>query len=182
MIRGRISTADLRQIPVFRNFNESECHQLAEIAQEVLFAPGEKVIEQGKSSQNLWIVLEGKCEVTKDTPHNGPMVLAELEPHHLFGEMSFFSPAPHSASVVAKTSLKLLRVARGDYDDLICDGVSAAYKLAYNIVEGVASRLRRMDDWIAELAGEHGIHDPPKAEKLPEWRQFRNKLFNGWNL
>ena len=77
---------------------------------------------------------------------------------------------------------KLVRIARGDYDDLICDGVSAAYKLAYNIVESVASRLRRMDEWIAELAGDHGIHELPRAEKLPEWRQFRNKLFNGWNL
>jgi CRP-like cAMP-binding protein len=182
VIRGQISSAALRQIPAFRNFNESECHQLAEIAQEALFAPGDKVLEQGKRSQNLWIVLEGKCEVIRESPDDGPVVLAEMGPHSLFGEMSFFSPAPHSADVVAKTPLKLLRIERGDYDDLICEGVPVAYKLAYNIVESVASRLRRMDEWIAELASEHGIHAPPHSEKQPEWQQFREKLFNGWNL
>jgi CRP/FNR family transcriptional regulator, cyclic AMP receptor protein len=178
---GRISIQALHQIPAFRNFNESECHQVAEIAQEVTFAPGERVLKQGQTSQNLWIVCEGKCEVISDSEHDGPVVLAELEPHNLFGEMSFFSPAPHSASVVAKTKLKLLRIARSDYDDLICDGVVAAYKLAYNVVETVAGKLRRMDEWITELASDHDVRQP-RSEKLPEWRQFRNKLFNGWNL
>ncbi len=181
MSGGRISIDAVHKIPAFRNFNESECHQVADIALQVMFAPGEKVIEQGKTSQNLWIVCEGKCQVIKDSKDNGPLLLAELEPHSLFGELSFFSPAPHSASVVAKTPLKLLRIARTDYDDMICDGVVAAYKLAYNIVESVSTKLRRMDEWIAELAGDHDV-ERPTAEKLPEWRQFRNKLFNGWNL
>jgi CRP/FNR family transcriptional regulator, cyclic AMP receptor protein len=181
----RVPFETLRQIPAFRNFNESECHQMAEVAQERTFAPGEKVIEQGKRSQHLWILLEGKCEVIKDSRHDGPVVLAALEPHNLFGEMSFFSPAPHSANVVAKTPVRLLSISRPDYDDMIHDGVTVAYKLAYNVVENVATRLRRMDEWIADLSS----HDEPahpaetkEKEKLPEWRQFRNKVFDGWNL
>jgi CRP/FNR family cyclic AMP-dependent transcriptional regulator len=184
----RVPFATIRQIPAFRNFNDSECHQMADVAQHRTFAPGEKVIEQGKRSQYLWILVEGKCEVIKDSQRDGPVVLAELEPYNLFGEMSFFSPAPHSANVVAQTAVKLLSISRSDYDDLIRDGVTAAYKLAYNIVESVANRLRRMDEWIAELSAHAESPDgaPRKpAEppvKLPEWRQFRNKLFNGWNL
>ncbi len=185
MIDDRVPFNTLRQIPAFRSFNESEYHQMAEVAQERTFAPGEKVIEQGKRSQYLWILLEGKCEVIKDSLHDGVVVLAALEPYSLFGEMSFFSPAPHSANVVAKTPVKLLSISRPDYDDMIHDGMTAAYKLAYNVVEHVAGRLRRMDEWITELS----THDEPpqgaepkEKEKLPEWRQFRNKLFDGWNL
>lgn len=187
MISDPIPFKTLRQIPSFRNFNESECHQMAEVAQQRTFALGEKVIEQGKRSQYLWILLEGQCEVAKDSLRDGPVVLAALEPYNLFGEMSFFSPAPHSANVVAKTPVKLLSISRPDYDDMLHDGVAAAYKLAYNIVESVVTRLRRMDEWIAEVWDQV---EPPHAakpkekenEKLPEWRQFRNKLFNGWNL
>ena len=174
-----------RQIPSFRNFNESECHQMAEVGQERTFAPGEKVIEQGKRSQYLWIVLEGTCEVSRASSHDGPLVLATLEPYNLFGEMSFFSPAPHSASVVAKTRVKLLSISRPDYDDMIHDGVTAAYKLAYNVVESVADRLRRMDERIAEIWN-HNEPAPtaaaPAKEKPPEWHEFRKKLFEGWNL
>jgi CRP-like cAMP-binding protein len=105
-------------------------------------------------------------------------VLAELGKHSLFGEMSFFSPAPHSANVVAKTPLTLLSIARVDYDDLIRDGAVAAYKLAYNIVDSVAARLRRMDDWVEELSTSNNEDD----DRRPEWRRFREKLFDGWNL
>jgi CRP-like cAMP-binding protein len=106
------------------------------------------------------------------------VVLAQLDPLQLFGEMSFFSPAPHSATVVAKTDVKLLCISRSDYDDLIRDNVPGAYKLAYNIVEGVAAKLRRMDEHFAELAKEPHCED----RKHVEWRQFRERLFNGWNL
>ena len=113
------------------------------------------------------------------------MVLAELEPYSLFGEMSFFSPAPHSANVVAKTPVKLLSIARSDYDDLIRDGVSAAYKLAYNVVESVADRLRRMDEWIAELAGPR--HPEPIARKtarvatVPQQAVRRVEFVGDWS-
>ncbi len=184
MISDRTSFKTIRQIPAFHNFNESECHQLAEVANERSFAPGEKVIEQGKRSQNLWIVLEGHCEVVRECEHDGAVVLAELDALSVFGEMSFFSPAPHSANVVAKTPVKLLSISRRDYDDMISDGVTAAYKLAYNVVEELAAKLRHMDEWITELSANHS--GPPtmdaKPERVPEWRQFRNKLFNGWNL
>lgn len=176
-----IPHASLEKIPAFRKFNESECRQLIEIAKERSFAPGELVIEQGKTSQYLWILLEGRCDVIKDSLRDGAVPLAELEPYSLFGEMSFFSPAPHSANVVAKTQVKLLSIARAEYDDLIREGVSAAYKLAYNIVESVAMRLRRMDERIAELSTNHDKSEADQ-EKPAEWREFRDKLFNGWNL
>lgn len=179
MITSRILFQTLQQIPAFRNLNESECHQLTEVAQELCFAPGVSIIEQGKTSQNLWIVLEGKCQVVRTTAAE-PIVLADFEPFNLFGEMSFFSPAPHSASVVAKTKVRLLSIARVDYDDLIRDGVVAAYKLAYNVIESVATRLRRMDEWVTELTAADVQLDGAAA--LPEWHQFREKMFDGWNL
>jgi CRP-like cAMP-binding protein len=171
--------ASLEKIPVFRGLNAGECHQLLEIAREKTFQPGEKVLVQGRSSQYLWIVLEGQCEVVRDTPHDGPVSLATLAPWSLFGEMSFFSPAPHSANVVARTPVKLLSIARADYDDLVRDHVPAAYKLAYNIVETVAARLRQMDERLTELATGGNTHG---AMPTDEWHRFREKLFGGWNL
>lgn len=171
-----------RKIPAFRQLNEGECHQIFEIARERAFAPGEKVIEQGGQSQNLWILLEGKCQVIKQSEHNGAVVLAEFEPHSVFGEMSFFSPAPHSASVVAKTQVRLLSIARSDYDDLISEGANSAYKLAYNVVESLAKRLRAMDDRVAELASEHAAHEQNQPNGQAEWTRFKEKLFGAWNL
>jgi CRP/FNR family transcriptional regulator, cyclic AMP receptor protein len=170
----------LRSIPLFQELNETECRQIAEVIQMNSFAAGQTVIRQGESSRNLWVMLEGTCNVVKRMSPEGPrsesIVLAALEPYNYFGEMSFFHPAPHSADVVAKTNVKLLRISHVDYQDLIAEGVWAAYKLSHNVVQELADRLRRMDDWVSELLLRQKA-DGAQAE----WSEFRNKLFGGWN-
>jgi CRP/FNR family transcriptional regulator, cyclic AMP receptor protein len=179
MTQPVVTSQLLASVPLLRNFNETERRQMADIAFVKHFAPGEIVVRQGEDSQILWVVVEGKCEVVKYWDHGASesIVLAVLEPYSHFGEMSFFSPAPHSASVRAQTEVTALGINRRDYDDLIRQGIWAGYKLAYNSVGAMADRLRKMDQWVAELAA----HSTP-GERVPEWSTFRDKLFNGWNL
>ena len=74
-------------------------------------------------SQNLWILLEGTCEVFRQEnggePGSLPLVLATLEPYAAFGEMSFFQTAPHSASVRGETRVKLLCLTKSQSDELL---------------------------------------------------------------
>lgn len=175
-----IEPEQLKKVPLFQNLSEAECKQLADISSVIAFEPGEVVLRQGKSSQNLWVVLEGTCEVLKQLPDAGrgnhhEVKLAAIEPLQTFGEMSFFHSAPHSANVKAATSVKLMRLRREDYDTLLASSSWAAYKLSLNTVSTLAQRLRRMDDWVAELL----TANPETSE--PEWRQFRAKLFGQWN-
>ncbi len=178
----------LQKLPLFNALNATEAHQLADLVKVEQFAAGESLLEQGKISASLWVLLEGTCEVLKhfDDHWQEKVVLAELEPCSYFGEMSFFSPAPHSASVRAKTDVKALRLERRDYDDLVRDGVWVAHKIAQHVLQGMADRLRHMDEWVAKLATHHeetdGQAQTTEERKRPEWMVFREKLFNGWNL
>jgi CRP-like cAMP-binding protein len=171
----------LAKLPIFEGLTADECQQLAEIAIPADFRTGETIIEQGTSSQVLWIVLEGTCEVlmrfSGDHAPHAPTVLAELGPASNFGEMSFFHRAPHSASVRAKTDVKLLRIEREKFDALIPLEGNAACKVALNTIETLADRLRRMGQWVAELTVEKAPH-----RKEPEWNQLRAKMFDGWKL
>jgi CRP/FNR family transcriptional regulator, cyclic AMP receptor protein len=174
----------LHRIPLLSGMNESEFHQIADVARVRTFAAGDYVIRQGDQSRDLWIVLEGECEVARRLAPNGQssnhqdaIVLAVLQPYTHFGEMSFFHPAPHSADVRARSPLKLLQITHADYADMIQDGIWAAFKLAYNVVQQLAERLRRMDEWVAELA-----NNPYAAANVPEWSRFRSKVFDGWTL
>lgn len=170
----------LQSLPIFEGLTPGECLQIAEIAEPASYRAGEAIIEQGTSSQVLWIVLDGTCEVLMRFDGQGnhhPAVLAELGPLSNFGEMSFFHRAPHSASVRAKTDAKLLRIERGKFDALIPREGSAACKVALNTIETLAERLRRMGQWVAELSAEKKPH-----RKEPEWNQLREKVFDGWKL
>ena len=138
------------------------------------------IIRQGEKSRHLWVVAEGKCEVAKhvEIPVGADgkqvsaetVVLAVLEPFSQFGEMSFFHPAPHSADVRAASDVKLFCISYGDYKDLIDEGVWAAYKLAHNAVDSLAQRLRRMDDWIAELLAHKPASEDQCANGTPSAR------------
>ena len=182
-----LDSKTLRQIPIFGNMNDSERRQLAEISSTIPFKAGDIVLHQGQSRQNLWIVLTGQCEVYTEadaaSTAREPIRLALLEPYSNFGEMSFFHAAPHSASVRATTEVTLLRIERADYQELVLEGASAAYKLACNAIDSLADRLRRMDDWVADLV-RHGrqMEAAPVDGRVPEWSHFRDKLFTGWNL
>ena len=84
-------------------------------------------------------------------------MLATLEPYNNFGEMSFFHPAPHSASVRAQTQVKLLYIERSKYDQLLTEEPACCSKLAMNTVASLADRLRRMDEWVDELLSKSAV-------------------------
>lgn len=179
MTQDTIPTEQLNQLPIFAGMTELERQQLVDIASTMTFPPGEVVMRQGKTSRNLWVLLEGHCQVVVfggSTP-TSEILLAELQPYEHFGEMSFFEGAPHSASVRATTAVKLLRIERTDYDLLIKDGNLAAFKLAFNMVGKLAERLRRMDKWVTDL-----MEKQPEQAKISEWSHFRDKLFSNWNM
>lgn len=189
----QISLDFFPKVPLFQGFNDTEVRQVAEIAQFKEFAPGEVIIRQGQRSQELWVLLEGKCDVIKltgeDKPRGDAVLLAVLDPYSHFGEMSFFHSAPHSASVLAKTDVKLIKIIRGDYEELIQEGCRAAYKLAYNTVQCLAERLRKMDEWVTDLLN----HATPNSRSpntelgeaeahVQEWTDFREKMLASRSL
>lgn len=169
----------LAVVPIFEGFSAKELLQMARVATVEEFSSGEVVLHQGRNSRNLWVVLEGKCQVVKMTGSRPPypVDLAELVAGDHFGEMSFFHAAPHSASVQALDRAKLLRIDREDFDALVEEGSLAAYRLLLNSVEELADRLRRMDDWVTELLC--GTRADRKTRR--EWTQFRETLFTRWS-
>ena len=193
MIQAVIDAGVLQQIPIFRNLTRNECDQIFSVASIVEVAQGQIVLQQGHRSQNLWIILEGQCEVFRvngqSKPENIPknsivekIVLAQLGPHNHFGEMSFFQSAPHSASVCALETGKLLCIKRADFDALIDRGDLAPYKLAFNVIDSLADRLRKMDQWVSRLV-EHDNQDAvTPARQTSEWQIFRTKILTEWNL
>lgn len=182
MKAAEISDAVLAEIPVFRYLEPDERRQLCDASSIQHFSGGENVLRQGKKSQNLWVLLKGECQVVRyggepgsQAPGDEEIVLATLSPYSTFGEMSFFHAAPHSAGVRAKGNVDILRLKREAYDEMIENGATSAYKLALAAVETMADRLRKMDEWIAELVGD-------SSRQKREWSHFRTSLFGEWNL
>lgn len=164
----------LDELRIFQDLTEDDRSEIMALARAVEVRKGEQIITQGHHKQNLWFILEGRCQITRRTESGCQLNLAELEPFTHFGEMSFFHPAPHSADVVALTDMKLLKLAREDFDKLAATGCCSALKLVVNCVRVLAERLRRTDQWITELECKEN-HKPTPSE----WTEFRKLIFKG---
>ncbi len=169
-----MSDDSLAKLPIFNDMSSVEIRESLACANLVEIDAGETIISQGKLVPNLWFIREGRCQVKRRTNAGCELILAELGPGTQFGEMSFFHPAPHSADVVSLTKMKLLSLARSDFDRLSNEGNPIAFKLAINSLEQLSERLRRTDQWITELVCEED-HRPTASE----WMSFREIIFRG---
>ena len=171
------SPPEVAQCPIFQDLAPHELGQVVELLEDVSFKAGEVILREGHSTQHLWIIVRGRCEVAKSAKDGSQRQLAILEPGSVFGEMSFFRSAPHSASVRAVSDGKALRLSRNRYDQLLVHGPSAAHKIAISTAIILSERLRRMDDWTCDMIERNGA-----TNQREEWREFRSKLYTDWQF
>jgi CRP-like cAMP-binding protein len=168
---------DLLRCPLFQDMTGDERSRVLQLLEKHRFRAGETLIEEGKETQLLWILVRGRCQVQKQMPHGGQQELATLEPGSVFGEISFFHAAPHSASVLSLTDVDVLQLSRERFEQLEKAGSRAASKIVRNLMQVLAERLRRMDEWTCRLIDHHA--DDTRRQ---EWHEFRSKLYSGWNF
>lgn len=164
---------------VFQDMTLDERQEALELMERKSYPAGETILREGNAIQMLWVLTHGRCEVVKSIKTGSEQQLAVLEPGAVFGEMSFFNPAPHSASVRALSEVEVLRLPREQYERLVERGSSAAYKIAASTAAVLAQRLRKMDEWTCELVdGSAGV----SKDRRKEWREFRARLYSDWEF
>jgi CRP/FNR family transcriptional regulator, cyclic AMP receptor protein len=172
-----MSNPSAASCPIFQGFTVDEYEQVLALLDQEAYAKGDVIIDEGKSEQDLWIVVKGSCEVVKMNKSKVQKQLATLETGAVFGEMSFFQKAPHSATVRALTAVKVMRLTRAKFDQLQADCPSAVNKIVVSVLAVMAQRIRRMDDWICNF-----VERPEAADHREEWHDFRAKLYADWQF
>ncbi len=167
-----------RQCPLFWDMTPAELAEVRHRLASEVYPQNEVILREGKTFQVLWIIAQGECEVFKTIKPGVEQRLTVLDTGSVFGEMSFFQPAPHSASVRTLTEVEVMRLSREEFARLQETCPSAVQKMLNNAVKILAERLRRMDTWICELVERP---DGPDHHRK-EWRDFRSKLYTDWHF
>lgn len=136
------------------------------------FSEGDDILTEGNEYQGLWLILRGQCSVVKKCDEQ-ESVLATLEQGNVFGEMSFFEHAPHSATVRAVRDVKALCLTRAEFEKLRLTCPSVTEKIAIAVVKLLSDRLRRMDGWTCEL-----VASGDQSQHHKEWHEFRARLYS----
>ncbi len=144
----------LEQICFFRDLSYQEMLQVMPITFERTVQAGETIIEEGGAGDELYILVEGACEVT-----NSGVKIANLDAGCSFGEMSLVDHQPRSATVRAVVVSRLLVIRSADFERLTLSG-ALAVKLLWNVTHELSERLRKSSDTIRRqglILLEHGL-------------------------
>ena len=81
---------------------------------------GEVVIKQGDEGDYFYIIVQGKCAVTRETPLSREGIkLAELNVGDTFGEEALIAEAKRNATVTMMTDGVLMRLNKQDFRELM---------------------------------------------------------------
>ena len=144
-----LSTLELvRRVPLFSMLTEEQAGLVADSVVKRAFRRGECIVEQGKKSNALFILLNGRARVVSVDGRGREVILATLRPGDHIGEMSLIDDEPHSATVRADVRTDVLMLGRADFVRCLPENSS----MTYAIMRGLVYRLRHADRKIASLA------------------------------
>ena len=144
-----LSSLDLiRRVPLFSMLTESQAISVAEAVVKRRFKRGEAIVEQGKKSNALFILLNGRARVVTADSRGREVILATLQPGDHIGEMSLIDNEPHSATVRAEVQTDVLMLGRVEFARCLPENTS----MAYAVMRGLVQRLRHADRKIESLA------------------------------
>ncbi len=144
-----LSSLDLiRRVPLFSMLTESQANAVADAVIKRRFKRGEVIVEQGKKSNALFILLNGRARVVTADSRGREVILATLQPGDHIGEMSLIDNEPHSATVRAEVQTDVLMLGRLEFARCLPENSS----MAYAVMRGLVQRLRHADRKIESLA------------------------------
>ena len=144
-----LSNLDLiRRVPLFSMLTNEQAQGIADNVVKRRFRRGEIVVEQGKKSNALFILLTGRARVLTADSRGREVILAVLQPGDYVGEMSLIDNEAHSATVRSEVQTDMLILGRAEFARCLPENSS----LSYAIMRGLVQRLRSADRQIESLA------------------------------
>ena len=138
----------LEQSPLFAQMDENSRHELISLAMPRSFGAGEPVCRVGDPGGSMMAVLAGTVRISMPTVKGKEVILADLRPGQLFGEIALLDGKPRSANATALTKCDLLVLERRNVIPFLERNPAACLQL----MELLCARIRRSDERMADLA------------------------------
>lgn len=110
------------------------------------FADGETIVSEGVVSNNAYIIMEGKVNVTKKVDKK-TVLINTLDTGEVFGEMGLISQALRSASVVAVGNVTIGVIERENFEKIVADLPEDVQA----IVRALVDRLRFTSEQLSRI-------------------------------
>ena len=138
----------LRRVPIFSALTPQQLEPLVHAVTKRRVKRGELIVEQGKRSDSLFVILSGRARVVMNDRRAREVILDVLGPGDYVGEISLIDGKSHTANVEAEVQCDLLVLGHVAFERCVAESQA----MAGSVILGLAQRLRRADEKISSLA------------------------------
>lgn len=141
-------TEVLARLSMFDGASMASLEALATRARRTSLAPGQTVLREGDSGDDVLLVIEGEATVSV-----GGMLIGTIGPGDCVGEMSLLDGSPRSATVTSMSPLRALVVPGVEFKALL----DAEPAVAHRLTATLTARLRNAQTGWAGFAGDPDV-------------------------
>lgn len=137
--------------PLIVEMNDEQKAILASLVTYRTLNDGDILIREGEASSELFVIVDGSLNVTRDTGKGEWVTLHVLRPRDLAGELGFLDNLEHSATLRAVGTTQLFSLRRDRLESLITTQPMIVYLVMRAVIREIHSILRRMNVQYVEL-------------------------------
>ena len=154
----------LLQMRTFQMVPPSNLQAMFMRMQQIKAEPGQVIVKQGEDGDYFYVIISGRCMVTRESPGQKPVRLAELDTGSCFGEEALISDSKRNASVTMLTRGSLMRLLKDDFRSLLNDPLSR--RIGFNDAKKMVDEGKAK--WLdVRLSSEHQNHSLPGSLNMP---------------
>jgi CRP-like cAMP-binding protein len=138
-------------LSVFNGLDPAQIRVLSPFLEEVSFAQGQVIFQQGQTAQHLYILLNGEVQV-RYKPYDGPaLTVARIAPGDVFGWSAALGHDFYTSGAEASAQGCAYRIRTENLQHLCDVNPEAGSRLLEGLAGVIAERLRNTHGSILEL-------------------------------
>jgi CRP/FNR family transcriptional regulator, cyclic AMP receptor protein len=138
----------LKNNELFKGLQESDIKVVAELTTKKIVQKNTIVISEGDTSSSMYLIKQGKVNVTLTNDEGKEMILSTLQQGDNFGELSLLDDDPRSANVIALEKCEFIVLHKSDFYQLL----SQHPAIAISVIKYLCQRVRFITNIAQSLA------------------------------
>jgi HEAT repeat protein len=131
----------LRRVPLFSGLPPPDLKPIALVAQEHVFADGDRIADQGDVGDAMHIIVTGDVSIVVTGPERGERILALRSAGDVIGEMAVITSQPRMAALVAKGPVRLLTIGQRQFESILRERPETSLAVMRVLCQRLAERL-----------------------------------------
>jgi CRP/FNR family transcriptional regulator, cyclic AMP receptor protein len=123
----------LKRAPLFEGLSRKELVQLARVSEDMEIPPGKVLLKEGDIGQEFFVLVEGEVEVKRKGRSLGTRRDGDF-----LGEIALLEQIPRTATVTAKTPLRVFVLTSTNFRHLVEENPSVERKVLRTLARRVA--------------------------------------------